>query len=136
MGQSFRKATVTPYFLLGYFIGFPLVTFLPDPYFNKLQRKLFRTFDPAPILINPDEHKRALDDNKVIEHLIKLSEDDTDDEKIYMKASATERVQDLADREEEWVQLREENPLSETNIEGVVNEYEAVKRLNQKQNKL
>ena len=136
MGQSFSKAPVTSYFVLGYIIGFPIIYFLPNNYFMTLHPKLFKSFEPAPIHIDPSKHKRQLDDQKVINHLIKLSQDDTDDEKLYMKASAAQRAHELAEREEEWVRSRETNPISEANIEGVVNEYEAVKRLNQKQNKV
>jgi hypothetical protein len=136
MGQSFSKAPVTSYFVLGYIIGFPIIYFLPEAYFTSLHPRLFKSFEAAPIHIDPSKHKRQLDDEKVINYLIKLSQDDSDDDKSYMKASAAQRTHELAEREEEWVQSREKNPINEANIEGVINEYEAVKRLNQKQNKL
>lgn len=133
MGQVFVKAPITGYFVAGYCIGFPILWFAPDEYFNLIRVKLFPTFEKVDMLIKPERIKIQVDENKVIDKLVSLESNKDDEEYQTMRGDYTIRMNEYAEFEDEWYEKRKQKK-GETggDLGEIAYEYEAVRNLNNK----
>lgn len=137
MGGVIGKAPISTRFLLGFTAGSGIAFGLPSSIFDEIRDKSIPTIQAVTVEVDPKVHQtkaKVHEKNlRILRESKNFPEKDQNFAYTELKNSYRERMVDMADDEELWVEQqmksKEENPivLHEINIE-----YEAVKRIEQK----